>query len=497
MVINERIRRALAGSLAATLLLLPASLARADRVVLHDGRSFQGEITEQTRDSLTIRARVGSITTTLTFDRSEISQIIEEAESEEPEAEPAVDAPPGDPGSTSSGQRAETIERRPSPALPGGRSTRPIVERTHYVVIPIHGTIGVQAQAEGVRLALDRAFRTKIDHIVFHIDTPGGYLSNAEAMVDHIASFEERASDAGRVTTIYACIDQAISAGIWIVAASDYVFFEPGGAVGGAVIYSQEQSTGAVEVDAKMNSIYAGQLASLAEQHGHDAGVIRAMMLLDAELYAVPAEGGAYDLVRTEPASGTRAYEVLATKDTILTLTAEEAGRYGFGEILDGGPDAIGERLGFEGWSQPADFGDRMMVRARKDFERQRTKDLRKFGDAGDRALEMMDLIENEYPALLDRAAELDPLNFQYDSAGPGGTFSAMSKRDWVRRTDACIDAWRKVLVCVERITEIDDYFIRRTGRSLLEDRDDGTLTVQLITERLRELQRDRGRTSL
>lgn len=120
----------------------------------------------------------------------------------------------------------------------------------------------------------------------------------------------------------HAHIRNAISAGIWIVFACDDIWIDATGSVGGAVAYGRNSSTGAAEVDAKMNSILAAEVVAVAQAHGHPSEIVRAMMIMDAELWVSRQGTSAPKLFSTNPGHGATCLDSPAS---VLTLGAKEA----------------------------------------------------------------------------------------------------------------------------------------------------------------------------
>ncbi|MEM1184896.1 MAG: ATP-dependent Clp protease proteolytic subunit [Planctomycetota bacterium] len=198
------------------------------------------------------------------------------------------------------------------------------------LTIPCKGTVGVQITAKGVGDALSRAKRQKIERVIFEIDSEGGFVYEASAIMDvlreHAETFEMVALVEGR----------ALSAATVFLAGADAWLVTPGATIGAAVSYSQDDSTGNVDVDAKFNAAWSSSLAGLAEQSGWPGDLFRAMVERGVTLYAAFEDGA------TERATFSRTWpedkpEVkrIDTAETVLALNASELVELGLAKAID------------------------------------------------------------------------------------------------------------------------------------------------------------------
>lgn len=404
-------RWALAAAMTA---LLAAGAALGDRVVMKDGRVFEGTITKETRTSVVIDALVANIRTTLTLSKRDIDSIEKGAFTPPPPPTPRRETP----------RRAERPRERERAAPSSAPSSGP----TRYLVVPIEGTFGEDIGPEGVVETIDFAARRGVDHIVFRVKSPGGYVWAAEEIADAMA-------DAPEDMTLIAYVEEAISASIWVVFGCDEVFMAPGSSVGAAVVFTQDNTTGAAEVDKKMNSALAAKLAAMAEAHGRPGVFPRAMVLPEVEVYAVETEDGGHEIVEERP-KRREGVVTIDTRDKVLTLTADEAIRWGVARPATS-VEELGEALGLDGWTKHNDFGEAAMRRAGEAL-------------AGELA-EAKGVVE-QIPSTIRfinsniREAEAnDPEahGYMYMSSGQ---FTAESIRQWKQRTERCIGAWERVI---------------------------------------------------
>jgi len=315
-----------------------------------------------------------------------------------------------------------------------------------YLEVPLVGTFGDEITADGVEEALAFAVRKKIEHVVLVIDSGGGMV----AVADEIQRSLEKHDAA---LTYHCVVKRAISASIWVVFASDVIYFADGATFGGAVVFSRSVETGNAEVNAKMNSIIAADMVARAERKKHAAIFVRPMILKEAEVYAWMGADGALKLAEEKP-SGVSNLIVADSKETVLTLTAKQAVGVGLGRALAGPPENISVALARPKWTSDGEFGALAMERGKKTFAAKKVKAqkiVEKFDDAVNTA--------NRY---IDAAAGMAPGGFSY-ATNPDGRLTKESQALWRDRTDACIAAYNKVLRALDD-AEREDKNLQKMG---------------------------------
>ena len=181
-------------------------------------------------------------------------------------------------------------------ALPRWRL--PIEEgTTHSVyVIPVEGQISKPIEYI-IRRGIKQAIENDVDVVVLDIDTPGGALDVTLKIMKMLDRFEGH--------TFAYVNDEAISAGAFISAAADRIFFTSVGVIGAA---APVMATGG-EIDPtmlqKVLSYLKARVRTYTDEHPYRGEVLAAMM--DAE-YELVIEG-----------------EVIKKSGELLTLTAKEA----------------------------------------------------------------------------------------------------------------------------------------------------------------------------
>ncbi|TVQ32686.1 MAG: hypothetical protein EA376_04795 [Phycisphaeraceae bacterium] len=454
---------------AALIVLCICCSARAGVVVtMHDGRVFEGRIIKESNARITIETTVSNIATQLTLRRVHIASI-EEIELV------ADDAP-----DTVMEATEELPALAPAPADSGLGRPAPInaADITRYLLIPIHGQYGVDVLPDGVSQSLDYAARRGVEHIVFDVDSPGGYIWAAEEIADEM---HRRAGE----FTYHAVVRNAVSAAIWTVFSCDQIHFLPGATMGAAVAYSRNRTTGNAQVDAKFNSALAARLASRAEEKGHNPVLARAMVLVDSGVYVRQNQDGTYHFTTDRPrGADTSEYETLVNERAVLTLTAPEAVRYGVGRELRTGPEDLGRALGIDEWRLVNNYGAAAMRRTaqahRAEIERRE--------DVLERIPQLIELINRT----IAEAQALDPNNGRYSTRG--GNFTPDSRREWQRRTDESIGAWRRVQDGLRRLERLE-----REAERLNLQRPHDTVTLRSIAYQtediINRLAQNRNRT--
>lgn len=293
---------------AAVLMLIAANgVALADDMVyFNDGRVLLGEVIRETDDEVEAKGTIAGVEFHSTFKRSQIASVIRNVSSRTP----------------------SKVEKDVKDADSIG----------DFLIVPLKGTFGDDIYPLGLINAMDWAVKRKVPRIVMVIDSPGGYVWASKYMSEKMKEYDNKLN----FTMV---IENAISASIWPTFSSDDILITPGGTFGGAVVYHMT-NTGSAEVDMKMNSILAAEVAALAEKHGHSGALARAMMLSEQQVWAIP-QGGTWKLVETRPegAEGNGARQLSAGK--VFTLTGADCVKYGIaGSIPDTMESSISHALG-------------------------------------------------------------------------------------------------------------------------------------------------------
>ena len=198
-------------------------------------------------------------------------------------------------GSRSSVNRPYVPINPVPPALLVG-TTEPRGEMAKVYVIPIEGPID-RTNFFILRRALKEAIRNDIEMVILDMDTPGGRVDFTLEMMEMLDRFEG-------VTATYVNND-AISAGSFIAAATDEIYFAPRGRIGASAVIMGGGQDIPETARLKIESYLLANIRTLTEDFRYRGDVIRAMMDANFELVV---EG-----------------EVIKPAGELLTLTARES----------------------------------------------------------------------------------------------------------------------------------------------------------------------------
>lgn len=313
--------RATAAALIAGMAIgIGSSMASGDQVVMRDGTVYEGTVVAQTRREVIIDTEISGIRTRMTLDRRQIQtvNIGDTAEESEEDEMTEVEAP-GSIKPSIAPSRAEASGAE-SPAKKLKRDGVDLI-----VEIPMSGTFGQDIYPLSIAKGLEWAAEQGATDIVFRMNSPGGEVWAAEEIVEIMAEYSGR-------FRYHALIEHAISATIWPAFNCDTITMAPGGTFGGAVVF-RRSGTGSAEVDKKMTSIMAAKLAASADSKGHAKALVMSMMISEEAAYAVK-EGDGWRVTGEKPADGVE-YETIDGTDTVLTLTADQASKYGISTVID------------------------------------------------------------------------------------------------------------------------------------------------------------------
>lgn len=316
-----------------------ACVCPADRILLKSGASYTGTVEESTAFQIVFLAMIDGSETRMTFPRSAVRKIergdIKPDPADSPWPAPEADSPQTD-SDDAEGERPvrpEWMEVREEELIPEG---------PNVIVATMHGAFGEEILPIGLERVIEAADERGAEFIVLDIDSNGGAVWAATRMMELM----EEASDRVRFVAV---VRRGISASIWPIFSAHEVFVLPRSEVGAAVIFSGK--TG--EVSAKFNSAAAATLGSVAEDRGHSADVVRAMIIGPAELYATEDGDGGFTLSGSLPSNtpDDAAVHRLDDGDSVLTLTALEMERYGLARLIESADGrTLADALGADRW---------------------------------------------------------------------------------------------------------------------------------------------------
>lgn len=256
--------------LAVSALLLCAS-ARADRLILSDGRTLEGEIHHQDDSTVTIEIRRGGSVLLQRVARDQIRTWFKRSTEGEP-----------------------------------------------YVTLPINGVIGQDITPEALRAGFGQARAAGAKFVILAINSPGGNVGAMAEMVDDILAESKQ-------TQVIAYVKQAYSAAAVIAMACRQVYMTPDAAIG-AVVPFRMTDNGPVEVDAKFRSALQAKIRATAAMAEHADLIIRGMSELDLEVFLTRENGKPVLLTSGEG-------KLIKARGTILSLTGPEAAECGLARL--------------------------------------------------------------------------------------------------------------------------------------------------------------------
>ncbi len=146
-------------------------------------------------------------------------------------------------------------------------------ERVH--VIPVQKQIG-SAVLYVIRRGIKEAIEQKADAVILDMDTPGGALNDTFEIMEAIARFPG--------LTITYVNSEAISAGAFISATTNEIWFSPDGIIGAAAPVSMGGQDVEATMRMKIVSYLKARVRSMSEGKGYRGEVISAMIDPDHEL---------------------------------------------------------------------------------------------------------------------------------------------------------------------------------------------------------------------
>lgn len=431
--------------------------AQADLLHLKDGRVLEGRVTEETATHITFETMIANIRVVERVPRAAVKSL---EEKELPEG--FFDSRRG---SRDSSDR-ETERRRPTAERAGRASSGE--SKTGYIVVPIKGTVGEEVTATGVRNALDAASKRQLRHVVFQIDSPGGYVYEAKAILDVLAEFDE-------ALVYHAFIEKgAISAACVFAAGADHIYAKPDATLGGALAFSQDETSGNTQVDSKFNSIWGAELAARADAKGHPGDVFRAMAVPSVSVWLSP--DGDFSLAETP---GARRID---DTRSVATLRASEMRDGGLAQILEG-PGEIGELRDIEGWREIPRVGSTPMRTAARNRQR---------------LIRDAEALARQITTTVEAAVDADPLSgrhtYRIDSSS--GNFVSGSMTSWRMNCDAATKQWSRVLDLLHEQARMNDRAERAGAIHLVFDPEQADILFRQADERLAWLSENRLRMS-
>ncbi|MDF9828561.1 membrane-bound serine protease (ClpP class) [Ereboglobus sp. PH5-5] len=174
-----------------------------------------------------------------------------------------------------------------TPAADGGKIRAMVIEVRDVIDAPVLYIL---------RRGLKEAEENKTQVVVLNMKTPGGAAGVAMEMMEALSKFSGE--------TITYVNDEAISAGAFISAATDEIWFAPGGVIGAAAAVNSDGQDIPETMRLKINSFFRAKIRAATEAHSYRGEVISAMIDKDYELIidgqTLKARGELLSLTATE-----------------------------------------------------------------------------------------------------------------------------------------------------------------------------------------------------
>ena len=187
-------------------------------------------------------------------------------------------------------------------------------EKATYILVPIKGAVGEDFTARQMQAHLDQAAKLKPTVVLLEIETPGGSVTEAEAIVDLIITHKE--------LRFVALVKKALSAGATITLACKEIYMADTATMGAATSYLVDERDKPMllsrELSEKHQSAWRAVCRKAAEHGGYPSVVAEAMV--DSG-FALTARKDGDKTVLEKNGQG----EVIKPRGQILTLTAREA----------------------------------------------------------------------------------------------------------------------------------------------------------------------------
>lgn len=221
-------------------------------------------------------------------------------------------------------------------------------------IIPVHGDI-VPSLESFIRRHVSKSIDEGATVLVFDIDTFGGRVDTALQISSFIGSIK-KAKTIAFIRSGPSSKGVSWSAGALIALSCSEVYMAPGTSIGAAAPVTIGADGSMQPAGEKVVSAVRTQMAALAEKNGHPVELALAMVDLDLEIWEVE-QGGRVRLmnlselerIEKERPKEVRRVQLVSPKGKLLSLTANEAERYGLSRGTVEDLPSLAKTLGVEG----------------------------------------------------------------------------------------------------------------------------------------------------
>lgn len=264
-----------------------------------------------------------------------------------------VDAAPAGSGDAAGGKPAETA----APTAPVGSTVaaKPkdggaakITSNFNGVyVLPLKGMVGVGLRHDEIKKIGEEADKAGPGQIiVLLIESGGGLVLEGDRIHETLKDLKKR-------HRVVAWIKEAISAAAFTGMHCDEMYFMRVGAYGSITMFAGQTAISGAELDAWLEKI-----SEVAKLGGRDPQVARCMVTKPLEVsYDIPEGGGPKDAIFYPDLRGE--FD-LDTKDTMLTMNADQAVHCGWADGIADTEEELARQLGLPEWKEASDYGRKM-----------------------------------------------------------------------------------------------------------------------------------------
>ena len=270
-------------------------------------------------------------------------------------------------------------------------------------VFSLNDSISLISVTEAFEKAIVRTSNQGPLFIVIEIDTPGGRVDLARRMCTAISKLDNCTTVAFISGKKYG---GAFSTGAAVALACDRIYMRKGTYIGAASMKIRtELASNAIEDET--SPAWLAYCGELAEQKGRPGLFVRAMAEADTEVIEVVENGKHIFIDPNEKKADQQAVRVWSSKDSLLTLTANDAQTAG---IADEVVDSLNQLVADLDATKAEQKRDNAITKARRKFEREQRRLNRILSDISDLS-EQADLLTEDVNSL---EAEINRINEEY-----------------------------------------------------------------------------------
>jgi len=350
-----------------------------------------------------------------------------------------------------------------------------------YMAVPVQGDLVEAVHAEGLKASLGWASRNpRIGHVVLHIDSGGGSVEAAKAMMGMIRGERKR-------FTFHALVEQAVGPAAAVALACDKVHVAPKAVLGG------------LGLEGEGAKALAAEAAAIALGRKQPALLVQAVLGARQPLCAWRDDGGNVHVDTKKP-------DDLASGDLLvqhagqgpLLLSADQAARLGLADGKADSVKALDKALDLDGWHSVGDYASGVMRRLRTNVAK-RQQDEQDRQERIEENRKQRAVMRKILAASQEEAIRSDPRRFDYaverDLFDDEVKMTAEARRQWRHNTEAAMAAWFRVQQAVRKLAELLKG-AKRLGDEPLLDEVNLRLTLDRSVREIERLRREKNTSS-